>query len=96
MISMKRCAAGSPFNPMSRTCFERAIRSGLLPSRTGLGGARKTSLGTGRRFDSIWISRHWIVRRVEHMYEEGIGAGSDHAPVVVDLDLAIGKLETNR
>jgi hypothetical protein len=50
-------------------------------------GRRKDSLGTGRRFDSVWVSRHWVVRHIEHFYEEGIAAGSDHAPVVVDLDL---------
>jgi hypothetical protein len=59
-------------------------------------GRRKASLGTDRRFDSVWISRHWVVRHVEHHYEQGITAGSDHAPVVVDLDLAVGKSETNR
>jgi hypothetical protein len=51
-------------------------------------GKRKNSPGTGRRFDSVWISRHWVVRHIEHLYEEGIAAGSDHAPVVVDIDLA--------
>jgi endonuclease/exonuclease/phosphatase family metal-dependent hydrolase len=49
-------------------------------------GRRKNSPGTGRRYDSVWISHHWIVRNVEHLYEAGIEAGSDHAPVVVDLD----------
>jgi hypothetical protein len=29
------------------------------------------------------------VRHIEHLYEEGIAAGSDHAPVVVDLDLTV-------
>jgi hypothetical protein len=46
---------------------------------------RKDSLGTGRRYDSVWI--HWVVRHIEHLYEKGIAAGSDHAPVMVDLDL---------
>jgi len=50
-------------------------------------GRRKNSPGTGRRFDSIWVSRHWVVQEIQHLYEEGISAGSDHAPVVVDLDL---------
>jgi hypothetical protein len=27
------------------------------------------------------------VRHIEHFYEKGITAGSDHAPVMVDLDL---------
>jgi hypothetical protein len=51
-------------------------------------GKRKNAPGTGRRFDSIWVSRHWVVRHIEHLYKEGIAAGSDHAPVIVDLDLA--------
>lgn len=51
-------------------------------------GRRKNSPGTGRRFDSVWVSRHWIVRHIEHLYEEGIAAGSDHALVMVDLDLS--------
>ncbi|WP_248965634.1 endonuclease/exonuclease/phosphatase family protein [Sphaerisporangium perillae] len=50
-------------------------------------GRRKDFPGTARRFDSVWISRHWTVRRIQHLYDEGIAAGSDHAPVVVDLDL---------
>jgi hypothetical protein len=50
-------------------------------------GRRKDSPGNPRRFDSVWVSRHWVVRRIEHLYEEGIAAGSDHAPVMVDLDL---------
>jgi hypothetical protein len=43
-----------------------------------------------RRYDSVWVSRHWVVRRIEHRYEEGKGAISDHAPVIVDLDLRGG------
>jgi hypothetical protein len=29
------------------------------------------------------------VRHIQHLYAEGLVAGSDHAPVVVDLDLAV-------
>jgi hypothetical protein len=47
----------------------------------------KNSPSTGVRFDSVWVSRRWVVRHVEHQYEKGRKAGSDHAPVVVDLDL---------
>jgi hypothetical protein len=64
--------ASHPFGPLAIT------------HRTG---KRKNAPGMGRRFDSIWVSHHWIVRHIEHLYEEGIAAGSDHAPVVVDLDL---------
>lgn len=68
---MDRLRADKPSGPLAMT------------HRTG---RRKDSPGTGRRFDSIWVSRHWVVRHVEHLYEEGVAAGSDHAPVIVDLD----------
>jgi endonuclease/exonuclease/phosphatase family metal-dependent hydrolase len=32
-----------------------------------------------------WTRR--VRRRIEHLYDEGVAASSDHAPVVVDLDL---------
>jgi endonuclease/exonuclease/phosphatase family metal-dependent hydrolase len=69
---MDRLRASKPSGPLAIT------------HRTG---RRKNSLGTGRRFDSVWVSRHWVARHIEHLYEQGIAAGSDHAPVVVDLDL---------
>jgi hypothetical protein len=50
-------------------------------------GKRKDSSGPGRRFDSIWVSRHRVVRHIKHLYDEGIKAGSDRAPVLMDLDL---------
>jgi hypothetical protein len=64
----------------------RAIRPCGPLAVTHRTGRRKSSEGTGRRYDSVWISHHWVVRHVEHLYEEGIAAGSDHAPVLVDLD----------
>lgn len=69
---MARLRACSPAGPLAIT------------HRTG---RRNNSPGTGRRFDSVWISRHWAVRDIEHFYKEGVAAGSDHAPVMVDLDL---------
>lgn len=48
-------------------------------------GRRRDSPGTGRRFDSIWLTSHWTVRHIEHLYDEGIAAGSDHAVVIADL-----------
>jgi hypothetical protein len=70
---MNRLGTSKPFGPLAVT------------HRTG---KRKNSPGTGRRYDSVWVSRHWVVRHIKHLYEEGIAAGSDHAPVMVDLDLA--------
>jgi endonuclease/exonuclease/phosphatase family metal-dependent hydrolase len=51
-------------------------------------GKRKNFSGTPRRYDSVWVSRHWVVRHIEHLYDERTKAGSDHAPVKVDLDLS--------
>jgi hypothetical protein len=48
-------------------------------------GKRRNSPGTARRFDSIWITGHWIVQHIAHLYDEAIAAGSDHAIVVADL-----------
>ncbi len=67
------------------------LRASKLPGPLAIThrtGRRKDAPGTARRFDSVWVSRHWIVRHIEHLYEKGMAAGSDHAPVVVDLDLA--------
>jgi hypothetical protein len=64
-------AAGRPSGPLAVT------------HRTG---RRKDGRpGTGRRFDSIWITRHWTVQHISHLYDEGIAAGSDHAVIVADL-----------
>lgn len=37
------------------------------------------------RYDSISISPHWTVERIDHLYEERVAAVSDHALVVADL-----------
>lgn len=50
-------------------------------------GARRGHPGNPRRFDSIWISDHWLVKDVRYLYDEGVAAGSDHALVVADLTL---------
>jgi hypothetical protein len=49
---------------------------------------RKNSPGTDRRYDSIWLTAHWTVQQIGHLYDEGIAAGSDHAIVVTDLATA--------
>jgi hypothetical protein len=33
----------------------------------------------------IWLTAHWTVQHIDHLYDDAIAAGSDHAPVVVDL-----------
>lgn len=50
-------------------------------------GRRKLSAGTDRRFDSVWVTDHFIVDGVGYPYEESINAGSDHAAVIVDLHM---------
>jgi hypothetical protein len=60
------------------------IRQG--PTKTGVGRGWLAVLhreGTRRGFDSVRVSRHWVVQHIKHPYKEGIAAGSDHAPVVV-------------
>jgi len=49
-------------------------------------GRRRNSPGTDRRFDSAGSAAIGS-RCVKHLYEKGIAAGSDHALVIVDLDL---------
>jgi endonuclease/exonuclease/phosphatase family metal-dependent hydrolase len=39
-----------------------------------------------RRFDSVWVSRHWAVRNVRHHYEKDVAKLSDHGVVLVDLE----------
>jgi hypothetical protein len=57
---MDRLRASRPFGPLAIT------------HRTG---RRKNSPGNPRRFDSVWVSRHWVVQHIEHPYDEGIAAG---------------------
>lgn len=42
------------------------------------------------RYDQCWVSRHWSVSDVDYRYEPAIEAGSDHALLVVDLELGAG------
>jgi hypothetical protein len=80
---MNRLRAGRPLASPTR----RGMKPEPPLAITHRTGRRKNSLGTGRRFDSVWVTRHWEVRNIDHLYELGIAAGSDHAPVMVDLDL---------
>jgi hypothetical protein len=50
-------------------------------------GKRRTSPGTARRFDSIWVSDHFEVHAVAYPYDDSVAAGSDHAAVIADLTL---------
>lgn len=50
-------------------------------------GKRKEFEGNARRYDSVWVSSHYDVDKVEYLYEESIAAGSDHSLVLADLSL---------
>lgn len=39
------------------------------------------------RYDSVWLSHHFDVNRVEYLYSESREAGTDHALVLVDATL---------
>jgi hypothetical protein len=50
-------------------------------------GKSRARPGTPRRFDSLWVSPHFRVVGVDYPYDECVAAGSDHAAVVVDLEV---------
>jgi hypothetical protein len=50
-------------------------------------GKRKSSAGTARRFDCLWITGDCSVKHIGHLYEDAIAAGSDHAIVIAELAL---------
>jgi endonuclease/exonuclease/phosphatase family metal-dependent hydrolase len=84
--ALRRWLASHP-NEMDR--LRTTKQSGPL-AVTHMTGKRKNSPGTPRRYDSVWVSRHWVVRHIQHcerVIEEGRARLSDHAPVIVDLDL---------
>lgn len=40
------------------------------------------------RYDAIYVSPSWRVLKIEHLLDAGVAAGSDHALVVAELELA--------
>jgi endonuclease/exonuclease/phosphatase family metal-dependent hydrolase len=40
------------------------------------------------RFDAIWLSPHFAVKSVEYHYDAAVAAGTDHALVIADIELA--------
>ncbi len=42
----------------------------------------------GRRFDSIWATPEFVLRNFSTHYEKALAAGTDHALLIADLDLA--------
>ena len=43
---------------------------------------------TPMRYDQIWLSEHFMVQGVQHLYAEAIEAGTDHALVIAEVTLA--------
>jgi exonuclease III len=71
-------------HPAEASALARSAPSGPLAAtyRTGKGAK---SPGSCMRFDSIWVTRHWAVQHIDHLYYDAIAAGSDHAVVIADL-----------
>jgi len=42
------------------------------------------------RFDQVWLTPHFEVTAVEHLYDDALAAGTDHALVLVDATLKPG------
>lgn len=83
--SLRRWLARNP-DEMERL---RTSKRSVPLAVTHMTGKRKNFPGTPRRYDSVWVSRHWVVRHIEHYKKvlEQRPRLSDHAPVTVDLDL---------
>jgi hypothetical protein len=43
--------------------------------------------GTPRRFDAVWVSAHFRVRKVAYPFTASETARSDHSAVIVDVEL---------
>lgn len=71
-------------HPAEASAAARPAPSGPLAA-TYRTGKDARSPGSWMRFDSIWITRHWAVQHISHLYDDAIAAGSDHAVVIADL-----------
>src|SRR5258706_8867508 len=79
--ALRQWLAGHP-DAAAAVAADRPLGPLAITHRTG---KRKNSPGTGRRFDSIWITPHWTVQHIDDLYDDAIHAGSDHAIVITDL-----------
>ena len=80
-------AAGLPITPDAAVQLAAGNPRGPL-AVTHRTGKRRNSPGNPRRFDSIWITPHWRVLTIDHLYDDTIAAGSDHAVVIAELEPA--------
>ena len=83
--SMTVSAAGSltipPRQPLSPSARKDRWRSRTVPAS---GRTHQALAGV----DSIWLTGHWTVQHISHLYDDGVATGSDHALVVTDLATA--------
>jgi endonuclease/exonuclease/phosphatase family metal-dependent hydrolase len=63
-------------------------RDGFLDAWTAAGHAETdgATIGNGKRIDYVLVAA-WLAQRVRGAFVDDAAAGSDHQPVVVDLDL---------
>jgi endonuclease/exonuclease/phosphatase family metal-dependent hydrolase len=71
-------------HPAEASALARSAPSGPLAATYRTGKSAKAP-GSWTRFDSIWATRHWAVQHIDHLYDDAIAAGSDHAVVIADL-----------
>jgi Endonuclease/Exonuclease/phosphatase family len=72
---------------------ELMFRTGAAPAAPGYleltyttsGG--KSTIGEGRRFDSIWATPEFTLKKMETFYTDALTAGADHALLCADLTL---------
>lgn len=71
----------------------RRERLGLDPKDGALAVTYQRARGNHpkvNRMDRIYVSRQFVVRDVETLYDEALTLGSDHAMVIADMDVALG------
>ena len=71
-------------HPAEASALARSAPSGPLAGTYRTGKSSK-SPGSWMRYDSIWVTRHWAVQHIDHLYDDAKAAGSDHAVVIADL-----------
>lgn len=70
---------------MSRTATAPAAPGYLELTYTTSGG--KGTIGEGRRFDSIWATPEFTLKKMETFYADALTAGGDHALLRADLTI---------
>ena len=70
---------------MSRPGAAPAAPGYLELTYTTSGG--KSTVGEGRRFDSIWATPEFTLERMESFYADSLTAGGDHALLRADVTI---------